>query len=112
LLAATDYPGERVQRLVVLAAGRWPGVSAPDSIKSRINDNTVQPGCHRRVATEAGRTPEGGDHGVLEGVCRFLRITKGPESDGPQPVPVALEQLAKGVRIAIDVPLEQLSVRR
>ncbi len=54
--------------------------------------------------------PVGGQQGVLDGVSRLLPVPQRPQCDGPQPVPVALDELAEGVGIAIYVTRQEVLI--
>jgi hypothetical protein len=100
----------RVQQALVAGADFWPGAAPPDLVKTGIHDDPVQPGCHGRLAAEAIRSPERGDHRVLQGVGGVLRVGQRSDRDGPEPVPVPQEQRSERVGIACDVPAEQFSI--
>jgi len=70
----------------------------------------VQPGGHGRIAAEAAGPAEGRDQRVLQGVGSVLRIRERPQRYRPEPVAVAQEELAEGVRITFNVPSEQLRI--
>jgi hypothetical protein len=48
----------------------------------------------------------------LERIGRFLWITERPNRDCPEPVPVPLEESAKGIRIAVNMATQQILVGR
>ena len=101
---------KRVQRLVILAARRRPGSPPAHPVKRRIYHDPVQPGRDGGIATEAGGPAESGNHRVLERVGGLLGVAQRADRHRPEPVSVALEELAERVRVAIDMPLQQLGI--
>jgi hypothetical protein len=61
----SDARGRRVKQSLVSAAEHWPGGSPPHPIQAGIYHDPVQPGGHRRVATETIGASECRDHRVL-----------------------------------------------
>ena len=103
---------ERPFCLLVRQRHRRPDLAAPDAVQAGVDDDPVQPRRHRRVAAEGVRTAECGDECILHGVRRLLRITESAEGDRPQPVTMAADEFAEGVRVAVHMPREQQFVSR
>ncbi len=76
-------------------------------VQAGVDDDPVQPGGDRGVATERLGPAEGRDQRVLQRVGRVLGVAGGAQGDRPEPVPVAGEELTEGVRVAGEVRLEQ-----
>jgi hypothetical protein len=100
----------RLRCLLVRQRHCRPHLTAPDAVQAGVDNDPVQPRRHRGVAAESVRPPEGRNERILYCVRRLLRIAEGPQGDRPQPVAVAAEQLAERVRVAVNVPTEQLGV--
>jgi hypothetical protein len=64
----------------------WSDGLTPKTVKTGIDDNSVQPGRDGRVAAELVGAAEGGDHRVLKGVRRLLGIPGRSQGDGPQAI--------------------------
>ena len=101
---------EHVEQAFVATRNLRPCLPAAHAVQTGIHHNTVQPCRDRRIAAEARRSPEGGDHSVLQRISGVLRVGQRPYRHRPQPVPVANEQLAERIRVAIDVQAQQLAV--
>jgi hypothetical protein len=87
------------------------GVLAPHPVQARVHDDAVQPRCHGRIATEAGRRPVRREQRVLDGVRRLLGVAERSQRHGPEPIPMPADQLREGVPVSAAVPLQQLCVR-
>ncbi len=51
------------------------------------------------------------EEGVLKGVSRLIRIPGGAQCDGPQAIPMTVDQGGKGRRVASGVRRQQVGVR-
>jgi len=101
---------DHVEQALVAPSDLGPHLPPTHTVKAGIHHNTVQPCRYSRLAAEARRAPERRDHRVLQCVGRFLRVGERPDRDRPQPLPVPDEQLAEGIRVAIDVQAQQRGV--
>ena len=101
---------QRVQRVVVVAAGRRAGRAPAHPVQAGVDDNPVQPGHHRGVTAEGGGPAEGRDHRVLQRVGGFLTVTESADRHRPQLVPMAPEQGPERVRVALDMPPQQVVI--
>jgi len=101
---------DQVEQALVAARYLRTRRAAAHPVQAGVHDDPVEPGRHRRLAAEAVRPAERGDHRVLQRVGRVLGVGQSPERDSPQPVPVPEEELPERIRVTIDVQLEQLSI--
>jgi hypothetical protein len=101
---------DHVEQAFVATSNLRPRLPSAHAVKTGINYNAVQPGRYRRFAAEARRSPEGGDHGVLQRIRGVFRVGQCADRHRPQSVPVADEQLAERIRVAINVQAQQLAV--
>lgn len=60
----------------------------------------MQPGSDGGLAAEGVCSTVGGDQGVLDGIGSLLAVAERAQSDGPEPVSMAPDQLTEGVGVA------------
>jgi hypothetical protein len=101
---------DHVEQALVATGNLRPRLPSAHAVKTGIHYNTVQPCRYRRFAAEARCSPEGGDHGVLQRIRGVFGVGECPYRHRPEPVPMANEQLAERIAIAIDVQAQQLAV--
>ena len=87
------------------------GAAPPDPVEAGVHDDPVQPGRDGRLTSEAARCAVGRHEGVLQRIGRLVAIPHGAQGHGPQPVAMALDELAEGLVLAADVGRQQLGVR-
>jgi hypothetical protein len=110
--ACRQYAAGRSLCLLVRQRHRRPHLTAPDAIQAGVDHDAVQPCRHRGVTAERVRSSESRDECILYRVRRLLRIAKSTESDRPQPVTVAADELAERVRVTVQMSGEQYLVGR
>ena len=97
---------------VVRQGLRTPYLGGTQPVQARVDHDPVQPGGDGGLAPEGAGAPVGRDQAVLEAVGCVLGVAHGAHGHRPQPVAVAGEELAEGVRVPVDVGREELGVRQ
>lgn len=70
----------------------------------------MQPGRHRGLTAKLLGAAEGGDQGILEGIRGVLRVAGRSKCHGPQAISMTPDQEREGIRVAGNVPREQVGV--
>jgi hypothetical protein len=70
----------------------------------------MQPRRHRCLATEGLSSAEGPEQSVLHCVRGVIGVAESSQRHRPQPVSMTGDQLGEGIRVAVDMSLEQCGI--